>query len=72
MATIKKKLPYELYDVAGLEDWFSQMAAEGYHLVDCWQSKAEFTVATPKENVRFRLEAVQTYQYDWNKDRAYA
>ena len=72
MATIKKKLPYELYDVAGLEDWFSQMAAEGYHLVDCWQNKAEFTVATPKENVRFRLEAVQTYQYDWNKDRAYA
>ena len=72
MATVKKKLPYELYDVAGLEDWFSQMAAEGYHLVDCWQNKAEFTVATPKENVRYRLEAVETYQYDWNKDRAYA
>ena len=71
MATVKKKLPYELYDVAGLEDWFSQMAAEGYHLVDCWQNKAEFTVATPKENVRYRLEAVETYQYDWNKDRAY-
>lgn len=72
MATVKKKLPYELYDVAGLEDWFSQMAAEGYHLVDCWQNKAEFTVASPKENVRYRLEAQQTYQYDWNKDRAYA
>ena len=72
MATIKKKLPYELYDVAGLEDWFSQMAAEGYHLVDCWQNKAEFTVATPKENVRYRLEAVETYQYDWNKDKAYS
>lgn len=72
MATVKKKLPYELYDVAGLEDWFSQMAAEGYHLVDCWQNKAEFTVATPKENVRYRLEAVETYQYDWNKDRAYS
>ena len=71
MATVKKKLPYELYDVAGLEDWFSQMAAEGYHLVDCWQNKAEFTVATPKENVRYRLEAVETYQYDWDKDRAY-
>ena len=71
MATVKKKLPYELYDVAGLDDWFSQMAAEGYHLVDCWQNKAEFTVATPKENVRYRLEAVETYQYDWNKDRAY-
>lgn len=72
MATIKKKLPYELYDVAGLEDWFSQMAAEGYHLVECRQHKAEFTVATPQENVRYRLEAVETYQYDWNKDRAYA
>lgn len=72
MATVKKKLPYELYDVAGLEDWFSQMAAEGYHLVDCWQTKAEFTVATPKENVRYRLEAQGTYQHDWNKDRAYA
>lgn len=72
MATVKKKLPYELYDVAGLEDWFSQMAAQGYHLVDCNQNRAEFTVATPKENVRYRLEAQQTYQYDWNKDRAYA
>jgi len=71
MATIKKRLPYELYDVAGLEDWFARMAAEGYHLVDCNQNRAEFTVATPKENVRYRLEAVETYQYDWNKDRAY-
>lgn len=72
MATVKKKLPYELYDVAGLEDWFARMAAEGYHLVDCWQNKAEFTVASPKKNVRYRLEAQQTYQHDLEKDRAYA
>ena len=72
MATIKKRLPYELYDVAGLEDWFAQMAAEGYHLEDCWQNRASFTVGEPQEHVRYRLEAVETYQYDWNKDRAYA
>ena len=71
MATVKKKLPYELYDVAGLEDWFSRMAAEGYHLVDCWGNQAEFTVATPMEGIRYRLEAQGTYEYDWNQDEAY-
>lgn len=72
MTTVKKKLPYELYDVAGLEDWFSRMAAEGYHLEDCWENKAEFRVEEPKEHVRFRLEAQGTYEYDWNQDEAYA
>ena len=71
MKTVKKKLPYELYDVAGLEDWFSQMAAEGYHLEDCWENQAEFRVEEPKANVRFRLEAQGTYEYDWNQDEAY-
>jgi len=72
MTTVKKKLPYELYDVAGLEDWFSRMAAEGYHLEDCWENQAEFRVEEPKKNVRFRLEAQGTYEYDWNQDEAYA
>jgi len=72
MAKVKKKFPYELYDVAGLEDWFAQMAAQGYHLEDCWGDKAQFTLGEPKHNVRYRLEAQQTYQYDWNKDREYA
>ena len=71
MTTVKKKLPYELYDVAGLEDWFSQMAAEGYHLEDCWENRAEFRVGEPTPGVRFRLEAQGTYEYDWNQDEAY-
>ena len=32
--TVKNWIPCELYDIAGIEGWLDEMAAQGYALVE--------------------------------------
>lgn len=71
MKTVKNRLPYELYDVAGLEEWFAQMAAQGLHLASCGAERAAFERGDPTPGVRYRLEAQGYYENDPDKNRDY-
>ncbi len=71
MNTVKKTLPCELYDPAGLEDWFAQMAEQGLHLVKCGGERAAFEKGVPTPGVRYRLEAQGYYENDPDKNRDY-
>ena len=72
MKLVKKWLPYELYDAAGLEDWLGQMAAQGLHLVRCGPYRAVFRPGEPAPGVRCRLEAQGFYEIEPDKNQVYA
>lgn len=72
MQQVKKRLPVEFYDIAGLEDWFSEMAAQGLFLTKCTASRATFSPGQPKSGIRYRLEAQGVYETDPNRNAAYA
>ena len=39
---VKRYLPVEVFDMAGLAEWFSAMAAQGLHLVKLSENRAQF------------------------------
>ena len=53
---IRKIIPVELFDMAGLEHWLSDMAAQGLHLVKLNHDTARFRRGEPVPGVRFGLE----------------
>ena len=49
---IRKIIPVELFDMAGLEHWLSDMAAQGLHLVKLNHDTARFRRGEPVPGVR--------------------
>ena len=54
---IRKIIPVELFDMAGLEHWLSDMAAQGLHLVKLNHDTARFRRGEPVPGVRFGLRS---------------
>lgn len=57
-----KFLPVELYDMRGLEEWLSSMAAQGLHLAYLGEYVARFESGPPRPDVRYALDVIQ----DWD------
>ena len=53
---IRKIIPVELFDMAGLEHWLADMAAQGLHLVKLNHDTARFRRGEPVPGIRFGLE----------------
>lgn len=57
MKTVWKRCPVLTYDIAGLERWLEQMAAEGYLFQKNFGSLFRFEVSLPKPSRRYRMDA---------------
>ena len=71
---VRKAIPYQLYDMAGLQQWFEEMSAKGFLLDSFGIRTGIFRVGEPAPGVRYRLEP-QTYwdqSLDYDKNKAYA
>ena len=71
---VRKAIPYQLYDMAGLQQWFEEMSAKGFLLDSFGIRTGIFRVGEPAPEVRYRLEP-QTYwdqSLDYDKNEAYA
>ena len=70
---VRKAIPYQLYDMAGLQQWFEEMSAKGFLLDSFGIRTGIFRVGEPAPGVRYRLEP-QTYwdqSLDYDKNKAY-
>ena len=65
---IRKIIPVELFDMAGLEHWLSDMAAQGLHLVKLNHDTARFRRGEPVSGVRFGLEITGVADIDRELD----
>lgn len=70
--TIKKALPVEPFDLAGLEDWLSAMAAQGLHLLKINENFARFTPGPPKLGARYGLDVAGPCAIDRERNEDYA
>ena len=68
---IRKIIPVELFDMAGLEHWLSDMAAQGLHLVKLNHDTARFRRGEPGSGVRFGLESTGVADIDRERNAAY-
>lgn len=68
---IRKIIPVELFDMAGLEHWLSDMAAQGLHLVKLNHDTARFRRGEPVPGVRFGLEITGVSDIDRERNAAY-
>lgn len=68
---IRKIIPVELFDMAGLEHWLSDMAAQGLHLVKLNHDTARFRQGEPVSGVRFGLEITGVADIDRERNAAY-
>ncbi len=68
---VRKILPVEVYDMAGLEHWLSHMAAKGLHLVNLNQETARFRRGKPAPYIRFGLEIAGSCTLDQERNQAY-
>ena len=71
---IRRAIPYQLYDIAGLQQWFEEMSAKGWILDGFGIRTAVFHQDKPAPGVRYRLEP-QSYwdtSIDYEKNEAYA
>ena len=68
---IRKIIPVELFDMAGLEHWLSDMAAQGLHLVKLNHDTARFRRGEPVSGVRFGLEITGVADIDRERNAAY-
>ena len=59
---VRKAIPYQLYDMAGLQQWFEEMSAKGFLLDSFGIRTGIFRVGEPAPEVRYRLEP-QTYRH---------
>lgn len=57
MKTAWKRCPVQTYDMAGMERWLEQMAADGYLFRKTFGSFTQFEVSDPKPRRRYRLDA---------------
>lgn len=69
---VKKYLPVQPYDMAGLEKWFSDMAAHGLHLVKADADSARFRPGVPRTGVRYALEVTGPGDIDRERNEDYA
>lgn len=69
---VKKYLPVQPYDMAGLEKWFSDMAAQGLHLVKADADSARFRPGVPRTGVRYALEVTGPGDIDRERNEDYA
>ena len=68
---IRKIIPVEPFDMAGLEHWLSDMAAQGLHLVKLNHDTARFRRGEPVPGVRFGLEITGVADIDRERNAAY-
>lgn len=69
---VKKYLPVEPFDMAGLEAWFSAMAAQGLFLVKATPEKARFRRGAPQPGVRYALDVASSTGIDHERNENYA
>ena len=69
---VKKYLPVQPYDMAGLEKWFSDMAAQGLHLVKADADSARFRPGVPRTGVRYAMEVTGPGDFDRERNEDYA
>lgn len=67
-----KFLPMEPYDMRGLEEWLSAMAARGLHLVKIGESFARFEPGPAREGVRYALDVKDWADIDQERNELYA
>lgn len=69
--TVWKMLPVEPFDMRGLEEWLSDMAAKGLHLVKIGESFARFIPGQPQEGVRYALDVKDWSDIDPERNDMY-
>lgn len=69
---VRKIIPVEIYDMAGLEHWLSDMAAQGLHLVKLSSETARFRRGEPAPGTRFGLDIAGLFDIDHARNEAYA
>ncbi len=69
---VKRYLPVEVFDMAGLAEWFSAMAAQGLHLVKLSENRAQFRPGPPKPEVRYALDVSTYYDIEPERNENYA
>ena len=69
---VKRYLPVEVFDMAGLAEWFSAMAAQGLHLVKLSENRAQFRPGPPKAVVRYALDVSTCYDIEPERNENYA
>lgn len=69
--TVWKMLPVEPFDMRGLEEWLSAMAAKGLHLAYIGEYTARFQPGTPQEGVRYALDVKDWADIDPERNALY-
>ena len=69
---VKRYLPVEVFDMAGLAEWFSAMGAQGLHLVKLSENRAQFRPGPPKPEVRYALDVSTYYDIEPERNENYA
>lgn len=69
---IRKFLPVEPFDMRGLAEWFSAMAAQGLYLVKLNQDWACFRPGPPQTGARYALDVTGWADIDRERNEAYA
>lgn len=70
--TVWNMLPVEPYDMRGLEEWLSAMAAKGLHLVKIGESFARFAPGPALPGVRYALDVKDWADVDRERNELYA
>lgn len=69
---VRKFLPVEPFDMRGLEEWLSSMAARGLHLAKINQDRACFRPGPPQDGVRYALDITGPMDIDRERNENYA
>ena len=67
-----KMLPVESFDMRGLEEWLSAMAAQGLHLAKIGGSFARFQPGPPQAGARYALDITGPTDIERDRNEAYA
>lgn len=70
--TVWKMLPVEPFDMRGLEEWLSAMAARGLHLVKIGENFARFRPGPPQAGARYALDITGPTDIEGDRNEAYA
>lgn len=70
--TVWNMLPVEPFDMRGLEEWLSAMAAKGLHLVKIGESFARFAPGPALPGVRYALDVKDWADVDRERNELYA
>lgn len=61
-------IPDNSWDAGIMESWLEDMAAQGWHLTECWGSRAHFRRGEPKR-VRYRMIPAPRETYETRQER---